>query len=53
MQLRQSDGKVSHAELRIGDAPVMLGDEFPEINFRSPQSIGGTPVRQMCLNPVY
>jgi PhnB protein len=44
MQLRQSDGKVSHAELRIGDAPIMLADEFPEINFRSPQSIGGTPV---------
>jgi PhnB protein len=44
MQLRQPDGKVGHAELRIGDAPIMLADEFPEINFRSPQSIGGTPV---------
>ncbi len=44
MQLRQPDGKVSHAELSIGDAPIMLADEFPEINFRSPQSIGGTPV---------
>ena len=44
VQLRQPDGKVGHAELRIGDAPIMLADEFPEINFRSPQSIGGTPV---------
>ena len=44
MQLRQPDGKVGHAELRIGDAPIMLADEFPEINFRSPESIGGTPV---------
>jgi PhnB protein len=43
-QVRQPDGKVGHAELRIGDAPIMLADEFPEINFRSPESIGGTPV---------
>ena len=44
MQMRQADGRVGHAELRIGDAPIMLADEFPEINFRSPQSLGGTPV---------
>ena len=44
MQMRQPDGRVGHAELRIGDAPIMLADEFPEINFRSPQSLGGTPV---------
>ena len=37
MKLRHPDGKV-------GDAPIMLADEFPEINFRSPQSIGGTSV---------
>ena len=34
----------AHAEVRIGDAPIMLADEHPEMNFRSPQSIGGTPV---------
>jgi PhnB protein len=44
MRIRQSDEKVGHAELRIGDAPIMLADEFPEINFLSPESIGGTPV---------
>ena len=44
LQLRQPGGKVGHAELRIGDAAIMLADEFPEINFLSPQSIGGTPV---------
>ena len=37
-------GKLGHAEVRIGDAPIMLADEHPEMNFRSPQSIGGTPV---------
>jgi PhnB protein len=44
IQVRQPDGKIGHAELRIGDAPIMLADELPEINFRSPESIGGTPV---------
>jgi PhnB protein len=44
IRVRQPDGKIGHAELRIGDAPIMLADEFPEINFRSPESIGGTPV---------
>src|SRR4029453_10567382 len=43
-QMSQPDGKIGHAELRIGAAPIMLADEFPEINFRSPESIGGTPV---------
>ena len=36
--------KIGHAELRVGDAPFMLADEFPEMNFRSPQALGGTPV---------
>jgi PhnB protein len=44
MRMPQADGKIGHAELRIGDAPIMLADEFPEMNFLSPQSIGGTPV---------
>ena len=37
-------GKIGHAELRVGDALFMLADEFPEMNFCSPQSLGGTPV---------
>jgi PhnB protein len=44
MRMPQPDGKIGHAEVRIGDAPIMLADEFPEMNFRSPQSLGGTPV---------
>lgn len=43
---RMSDpnGKVGHAELRIGDAVMMLSDEFPEYGARSPETIGGSPV---------
>src|SRR5262245_24232194 len=38
------DGKVSHAEITIGDALIMISDEYPEINVFSPVSIGGSPV---------
>jgi PhnB protein len=44
MRLAQPDGRVGHTELQIGESRVMLADEFPEMNFRSPDSIGGTPV---------
>ena len=37
-------GKIGHAELQIGDSVVMLADEFPEMGFRSPKAIGGSPV---------
>ena len=38
------DGKLAHAEIRIGDSMVMLSDEFGEMGFRGPHSIGGSPV---------
>jgi PhnB protein len=44
MRMPMPDGKLGHAELKIGNAPIMLADEHPEMNFRSPKSIGGTPV---------
>ena len=39
-----NQGKVGHAELQIGDSRIMLADEFPEIGFVSPQSVGGSPI---------
>ena len=44
MRMMRPDGRVGHAEIRIGDSPVMLADEHPEIGARSPQTIGGTPI---------
>ena len=44
MRLPAPNETVGHAELRIGAAKIMLADEFPEMGFRSPQSIGGSPV---------
>jgi len=43
-RMADPSGKVMHAEIRIGDSPVMLGDEMPEMGAVSPQSLGGTPV---------
>ncbi len=36
------DGKIMHAELRIGDSLFMLADEMPQFGSLSPQSIGGS-----------
>ena len=41
------DGKIGHAEIKIGDSHVMLADEHPEMNARSPQAFGGSPVSLM------
>jgi PhnB protein len=38
------DGKVMHAELKIGDSVIMLSDEYPEFGSLSPQSIGGSGI---------
>lgn len=44
MRFPGPDGKIMHAEIRIGDSTIMLGDEMPEQGGKSPKTIGGTPV---------
>jgi len=41
------EGKIGHAEIKIGDSPIMLADEFPEMGYKSPKSLGGSPVSIM------
>jgi PhnB protein len=41
------EGKIGHAEIKIGDSPIMLADECPEMGYKSPQSLGGSPVSIM------
>ena len=41
------EGKIGHAEIKIGNSPIMLADEHPEMEFVSPQTLGGTPVGLM------
>ena len=41
---RAPDGKIGHAEVRIGDTVVMLADEFPDFDAHGPKKFGGSPV---------
>lgn len=41
-RLPMPDGRVGHAEIKIGGAVLMLADEFPDWGSRSPLSVGGT-----------
>jgi len=41
------DGRVMHAEMRIGDALFLLGDEAPERGYRSAETLGGSATALM------
>jgi PhnB protein len=47
MRLADPSGKIGHAEIKIGTANVMLADEFPDMGFVGPKTIGGSPVALM------
>jgi PhnB protein len=40
----ENGGKVGHAELKIDHATIYLADEYPDMGFVGPQTLGGTPV---------
>jgi len=40
MRLRMPDGRIGHAEIRIGGGLIMLADEYPEMGILSPKSLG-------------
>ena len=44
MRMPEPGGKIGHAEIKIGDSPIMLADEVPGMGFRSPESLGGSPI---------
>jgi len=45
------DGKVMHAEFKIGNSILMMSDEFPEWNALSPKSVGGCPSSLLIYVP--
>jgi PhnB protein len=44
MRMTEPGGKVGHAELEVAGGLIMLADEYPDIGFRSPTSLDGSPV---------
>ncbi len=51
MKLDMPDGKIAHAELRIGDSIIMLSEESEEWGNKSPQTLGGSPMFLMIYVP--
>src|SRR5713226_6977796 len=41
------DGKIGHAEMRIGNSVVMLADQNPEMGAKGPKAYGGSPITLM------
>ncbi|HSW93226.1 MAG TPA: VOC family protein [Gammaproteobacteria bacterium] len=44
LRMDHPNGKVGHAELKIGDSKMMLADECPEMNAHAPKTQGGSAV---------
>jgi len=40
MRMPSPDGKIQHAELKIGDSIIFLSDEFPNMGGKSPKAAG-------------
>lgn len=40
----EHEGKIGHAEMKIGDSPFMLADAQPAQGHKSPKDLGGSPV---------
>jgi PhnB protein len=51
LRLTAPDGRIGHAEVRIGDSMVMLADEHPELGHVGPQTLGGSAVSLMVYVP--
>ena len=43
----EHEGKIGHAEMKIGDSPFMLGDAMPQQGHKDPKTLGGSPVGLM------
>ena len=51
MRMPAPGGMIGHAEIQVGGSVIMLADEFPQMCFRGPKSVGGTPVSLMLYVP--
>ncbi len=43
-RLVEPSGRIGHAEIKIGEAQLMLSDEYPDFGALSAQTLGGCPI---------
>ncbi|MGB6483001.1 MAG: VOC family protein [Candidatus Acidiferrales bacterium] len=51
MRLVDPDQRIGTAEIQIGNARIMLSDEYPEFGAVSPETLGGSSVRIKLMVP--
>jgi PhnB protein len=51
VRMPDAQGRIAHAELRIGDSIIMLADEHHEMGYRGPVTLGGTSVSIVLYVP--
>jgi PhnB protein len=44
VRLEGADGRIAHCEIKIGDASILLADEWEGVGATSPSALGGSPV---------
>ena len=44
LRMAGPDGKIGHAEIKIGNSPIMLADEHPQMGAKSAKTLGGSPM---------
>jgi PhnB protein len=44
-RMADPSGRIAHAEIKIGDSPIMLSDQNPEHEAFSPTKFGGSPAK--------
>jgi PhnB protein len=44
MRMPQPDGRIGHAEMKMGDSVIMLADEHPEMDIVGPATLGNSTV---------
>jgi PhnB protein len=51
VRMADANGRLMHAEIRIGDCMVMMADEHHEMGNRGPATLGGTTVSLVLYVP--